>query len=456
MKKEGNILVVDDNKNILESCVQLLKHDFGNIITLSNPNQIPMAMNRDSFDVIMLDMNFRTSINSGNEGLYWLRKILEIDPHTVVIMITAYGSIDLAVEAIKEGAYSFIQKPWEPGRLIATIQSGIKLRNANIELNNLRRIQKTLNYSSSDQGERIIGNSGPLTRCISLITKVAETDANILLTGENGTGKELFAKEIHRLSSRRNRIFVPVDMGSVAASLFESELFGHVKGAFTDAREDRLGRVELASGGTLFLDEIGNLPMILQSKILSTIENRYIIPVGSNNRIDVDIRIISATNMNLRQMVAEGLFREDLLYRLNTVEVEIPPLRDRGEDIVRLTNHFLEKFSKLYKKEGLRITGKAYDAIMSHKWPGNVRELKHSVERAVILAGSGLLKPSDFFSQADQTTGEYLHNVRTLAAMERELIVNALEKNGMNISNAARDLDISRSTLYSKMRKYDL
>ena len=456
MKKEGKILIVDDNRSILDSCVQLLKHDFKEIITLTNPNHVPGTMGDHDFDVILLDMNFAASINTGNEGLFWLRKILDIDPLAIVIMITAYGDIDLAVEAIKDGASFFIQKPWDPGRLIATIQSGIKFRKANLEVNKLKRKQKILNRESIIGGEGIIGNSKAISDCIATINKVAETDANVLLAGENGTGKELFASEIHRRSARKDDIFVAVDMGSLPATLFESELFGHIKGAFTDAKDDRLGRIELASGGTLFLDEIGNLPLILQPKILTTLENRRVTPVGSNSCIDVDIRLISATNMNLRRMVADNLFREDLLYRLNTIEIIIPPLRNRGEDIILLTNYFLEKFSKQYKKEGIRITGKAYEIILAHKWPGNVRELKHSVERAVILADSALLKPIDFLNPGNLEQDRVLSQVRSLAAMERELISKVLTKNGMNISTAARDLDISRSTLYSKMRKYDL
>ncbi|HUS86476.1 MAG TPA: sigma-54 dependent transcriptional regulator [Bacteroidales bacterium] len=456
MKKEGKILIVDDDRRILDSSVQLLKHDFSEIIALPNPIQLPEVLAKNEFDVILLDMNFSATVNTGNEGLFWLGKILEVDPLAIIIMITAYGDIDLAVNAIKEGASFFIQKPWEPEKLIATIKTGIKFRQTNLEVNKLKRKQKYLIKESASGSATILGNSKAISDCLATIQKVSATDANVLLVGENGTGKELLAREIHRQSLRKDEIFVSVDMGSVSATLFESELFGHKKGAFTDAREDRVGRIELASGGTLFLDEIGNLPILLQSKILTCLEQRLVTPVGSNENIEVDIRIISATNMNLRSMVADNFFREDLLYRLNTIEIIIPPLRDRGEDIILLTNCFLERFSKQYQKEGIRITEKAYDRIMTHKWPGNIRELKHSVERAVILADSAMLKPADFFNPGTLEEGKETGPLLSLAVVEKDLIQRALNHHGMNISKAAKVLDISRSTLYSKMKKYDL
>lgn len=456
MKKEGKILVVDDNRSILESCQQLLKHDFERVDTISNPGRIPEKIRGTDYDVILLDMNFSASVSSGNEGLFWLGEILSIDPGAVVIMITAYGDIDLAVRSVKEGAAYFIQKPWEPSRLIATIQSGIKFRKANVELKNLKRRNQLLNSDISATGSEIMGNSPVLSECMEMMTKVAATDANVLLSGENGTGKELFAREIHRLSGRSDEVFISVDMGSVATSLFESELFGHRRGAFTDAKDDRTGRIELADMGTLFLDEIGNLPMSLQAKILTMLERRQIIAVGSNEPMDIDIRLISATNMNLQDMVENKLFREDLLYRLNTIEIRVPPLRDRGEDIALLTDHFLEKYSRHYNKSGIKINSNAYDELMSYHWPGNIRELKHAVERAVILADSPVLKPGDFFNPSSKDTGLNRAAVRPLAEVEKELISAALEKNKMNISRAARDLDITRSTLYSKIKRYGL
>lgn len=456
MKKEGNILVVDDNRSILDSCKQLLKHDFGEIVPISSPNSIPSVIKAREIDVILLDMNFTASVNTGNEGIFWLREILKTDPGAVVIMMTAYGDIDLAVEAIREGAFFFIQKPWEPAKLIATIRSAIRYRKSSLEVKTLKRKQKWVNEQMGSPNNTIVGASKAISDCLSAIHKVAITDANVLLTGENGTGKELFAHEIHRCSSRSDEIFVTVDMGSIPSTLFESELFGHKRGSFTDAKEDRVGRIEMASGGTLFMDEIGNLPLMLQSRILSVIEQRSVMQVGSNSPTDVDIRLIAATNMNLQSMVADNLFREDLLYRLNTIEIDIPPLRDRGDDIILLTNYFLEKFSRQYNKEGLRISAKAYDSILSHSWPGNVRELKHSVERAVIMSERPILLPADFFNYPPQTNSRVETKIQTLASMEKELIGRALANNEMNISRAARSLEISRSTLYSKMKKYGL
>ncbi len=456
MMKEGSVLVVDDNRSILESCRQLLKHDFSEVVTISNPNLLPAKLEEKEFDAILLDMNFTASLNTGNEGFYWLREILSNDSAAVVIMITAYADIDLAVEAIRDGAFSFIQKPWEPAKLIGTIKAGIKLRVANREIGRLNRKQNSINRESGVKVSDIIGSSIALRNCFATIEKIAGTEANILLTGENGTGKELFAREIHRLSLRKSEIFATVDMGSVSPGLFESELFGHKKGAFTDAKDDRTGRVEVASGGSLFMDEIGNLPLILQPKILNVLQTRKLIPVGSNNEVDINIRLISATNMDLPQMVNSGLFREDLLYRINTITIPVPALRDRGNDIIILADSFLEKFSRHYNKTGLRITEKAYKQLMSHSWPGNIRELKHSVERAVILADSTLLKPEDFFNINTFQSAPSDPEKITLADMEHRLIKKALENHKMNISKAARELDITRSTLYSKMRKYDL
>lgn len=456
MKKEGKILVIDDDKRILVSCKQLLKHDFDDVETLNTPDQIPHLLTSRSFDVILLDMNFKASISTGNEGLFWLREILKIDPLAIIIMITAYGDIDLAVEAMREGASYFIQKPWEPAKLIATIQSGVKFRKANIEVRDLKKRQRLINTESLAGSSKILGTSSAMKDCLGIVKKVARTEANILLVGENGTGKELFAQEAHRLSARKEEIFISVDMGSMSSTLFESELFGHMKGSFTDARENRVGRIELAHGGTLFLDEIGNLPMSMQAKILTTLEQRTVTPVGSNNKIDVNIRLISATNMDLRSMVTQNLFREDLLYRLNTIEIHIPPLRERGEDIILLTDYFLHKYCQQYQKHGIKVTGVAYERLMNHSWPGNVRELKHAVERAIILSDSSILQPSDFFNASPTRALEYSREIKPLAVVEKKLISSALETNNMNISKAATALEISRSTLYSKMKKYGL
>lgn len=455
IKKQGKILIVDDNTSILNSLSQLLKHDFDEIKTISNPNLIASLIQANQFDVILLDMNFRASENTGNEGIYWLHEITKIDKDAIVILITAYGDIELAVKAIKEGGTDFITKPWDPNKLIATIQSGLKLRSAKKKVTELKNKQKALNKDLNKAESAFIGNSAIIKDLINTIQKVANTDANILIQGENGTGKELIAREIHRLSKRNNESFVSIDMGSVTPTLFESELFGHEKGAFTDAKELRIGRFELADKGTLFLDEISNLPLILQSKILTVLEQRTISRIGSNNIIPVDIRLISATNKNLTALVNDKLFREDLLYRLNTIEITVPPLRERGEDIIELAEYYVTKFNSQYQKT-LKINHEAYKKLQEYYWPGNVRELKHTVEKAVILCESTILRAEDFFS-SNKTTHEYrLNSVETLADAERLILEKALTKAKGNLSKAAKILDISRSTLYSKMSKYGL
>lgn len=455
-KKEGKILIVDDNTNILNSLKQLLKHDFEEIKTISNPNLIHSIVQKEQFDVILLDMNFKASENTGNEGIYWLREILKIDACAIVILITAYGDIELAVKAIKEGGTNFITKPWDPNKLITTIQSGIKLRNAKKEVKELKGKQKALNKDINKLNNSIIGSSEKIKELLKTVQKVAKTDANILIQGENGTGKELIAREIHRLSGRKNEPFVGVDMGSVAETLFESELFGHAKGAFTDAKESRIGRFELADTGTLFLDEISNLPLILQSKILTVLEQRNVTPLGSNKVTPIDIRLISATNKNLKALVKENLFREDLLYRLNTIEITVPPLRERGDDIIELAEYFVNKYGKQYNKHQLKINSEAYKKLLSHSWPGNIRELKHTVEKAVILSESKILKAPDFFSDDNTIKEQGFSNIETLAEAERLVLENALKKASGNLSKAAKILEISRSTLYSKMSKYGL
>ena len=453
---KGSILIVDDNASILNSLKQLLKYDFDVIRTLSNPNLIHNLIQKEQFDVILLDMNFRASENTGNEGIFWLHEILKIDPNAIVILITAYGDIDLAVKAIKEGAIDFISKPWDPNKLITTLQSGVKLRNAKKEVNELKNKQKALNYDINRPKNSIIGSSEKIKELLKKVQKVAETDANILILGENGTGKELIAREIHRLSKRKNNSFISVDMGSMAETLFESELFGHVKGAYTDAKESRIGRFELANNGTLFLDEIGNLSLILQSKILTILEQRKITPLGSNEEKEIDIRLVSASNKDLLHLVDDNLFREDLLYRLNTIELTIPPLRERGEDIIELAEYFVHKYSKQYQKQILKINSDSYNKLLQHNWPGNVRELKHTVEKAVILCEKNVLSPSDFFSNDNTIKKQVITNIETLAEAERMVLEKALKKAGGNLSQAAKILDISRSTLYSKMSKYGL
>src|ERR1051325_2151923 len=378
----GKILMIDDDEDVLLAAKMLLKKFNYQVIIDKNPNKIPFLLNNDSYDVILLDMNFSKDTTSGKEGFEWLGKIKEKDPQAVVIMITAFGDVEMAVRALKDGATDFILKPWQNEKLIATISTAIKLKKSYNEVDKLRKAKQMLEEQISQPFRDIIGQSSALKDVFSLIDKVAKTDANVLILGENGTGKELVARAIHQKSLRKDNSFVSVDMGAVTETLFESELFGHKKGAFTDAREDRPGRFELANGGTLFLDEIGNLSMNLQSKLLSALQSRQVTKVGANSPVEVDIRLICATNMNLHQMVAEGKFRQDLLYRINTVEINIPPLCERVDDIPMLAGHFLNYYSRKYRKEVLSISTEALTKLKKYPWPGNVRELQHAIERA--------------------------------------------------------------------------
>lgn len=454
-RREGSILVVDDNENILRSLTQLLKFDFESIKTVSNPNLIPTLVRTSSFDVILLDMNFSAGIMTGNEGIYWLNEILAIDPFAIVIMITAYGDIELAVKAIQEGATDFITKPWDPKKLIVTLESGLKLRKSKLEVTKLQKKHDVLKEDLKRQLDPIIGSSLAMRNVMETVKKVAATDANILILGENGTGKELVAREIHRLSLRSKESFVSVDMASLTETLFESEMFGHVKGAFTDAHDERTGRFEIASGGSLFLDEIGNLSMPLQSKLLKSLQDREITRVGSESSIPVDIRLISATNKKLEDMVADNTFRDDLLYRINTIQIHLPGLQERVEDIPVLADYFLRKYEKKYQKAPIVMKGDAYDRLATHSWPGNIRELKHTMEKAVILCDSGTLSSEDFFFGSGETTTSGTESMR-LAVVERKLVEKALEDCRGNLSKAAKILDISRTTLYSKIKKYGL
>lgn len=449
---EAKILVIDDNKSVLSALEILLQFEYSNVTTLSNPNQISSFPNLKDCDIVLLDMNFSAGVNTGNEGLYWLREILKKSPQISVIMMTAYGAVDLAVKALKEGATDFILKPWNNDKLLATVKSAYELRKSKKELVQLRQKESNLKQVINQNKNYIVGNSKALTSVLNLVAKVAKTDVNVLVTGENGTGKELIARELHKLSTRNDEVFIAVDMGSISESLFESELFGHTKGSFTDAKEDRVGKFEAATGGTLFLDEIGNLSLQTQAKLLSAIQNKVIVRVGSNKPISVDIRLLCATNCNLDQMVADGLFREDLLYRINTIRVEVPPLRDRNEDVLVLANFYLNKFANKYAKQGLRINQGAQEKLMSYKWPGNIRELLHTVERAVILSDGTVLKPSDFLLN-NNTTVSIETGPDTLEEMELLMIKKALNRNDGNYSAAAEQLGISRQTLYNKIKK---
>ena len=450
----AKILVVDDNKSVLSALEILLQFEYKSVQSLSNPNQLSSFPGLEDIDIVLLDMNFSAGVNSGNEGLFWLREIKKQSPQTSVIMMTAYGAVDLAVKALKEGASDFVLKPWNNEKLMATVQSAHELRKSRQEVQLLRAKESKLKQMLNPGKNLILGQSRALTAVLNLVAKVAKTGVNVLVTGENGTGKELIARELHRLSPRREEVFIGVDMGSIAENLFESELFGHVKGSFTDAKEDRAGKFEAAHQGTLFLDEIGNLSLPLQAKLLSSIQNRTVVRVGSNKHTAVDIRLICATNCDLEQRVANGLFREDLLYRINTIHIEVPPLREREGDVLLLADFFLKKFAHKYDKPGLKINQQAQEKLMEYPWPGNVRELQHTMERAVILSEGGRLGPQDFLLHAKPMPSPEDGDL-TLEEMEGRMIARALDRTDGNYSAAAQQLGISRQTLYNKLKKMD-
>ena len=449
---DARILVIDDNSSVLSALDILLQFEFSEVKTLTNPNQLSSYKELEKVDIILLDMNFTATINTGNEGLFWLKEIKKKSPDTSVIMMTAFGEVDLAVRALKEGATDFILKPWNNDRLLATLKSAYDLRQSKLQIHQLKKKEVRLKQVINEDNYQIIGESAALKQVLKLVKKVAKTDVNVLITGENGTGKELIAREIHRLSPRKDEVFVSVDLGSLAENLFESELFGHKKGAFTDAKEDRTGKFEAAHQGSLFMDEIGNLSLPTQAKLLTAIQKKSIIRVGSNKPIEVDIRLICATNSKLEQMVEDGLFREDLLYRINTIHVEVPPLREREGDIAILADFFLKRFAKKYDKPGLRLNKMAQDKLTSYPWPGNIREMQHTMERAVILSEEDVLGPDDFLlSSKGKEVGEKA--IRTLQEMEEEMINRALDEHQGNYSAAAEQLGVSRQTLYNKMKR---
>jgi len=450
----ARILVVDDNVQILESLRILLKEEFEAIDVIAKPSRINEMLWRNSYDVLMLDMNFAIGETSGNEGIFWLNEIKKRDPLLPIILITAYGDIELAVRAIQEGATDFITKPWDPEKLLVTLKNAWRLRRSGQEVKKLQGKQKQLAEDLDREYRMIYGTSEAIKKLMDTVDRVAATDANVLILGENGTGKEVIAREIHRRSNRSDQIFVGVDIGSLSESLFESEMFGHVKGAFTDAREDRTGRFEAADEGTLFLDEIGNIPRSIQAKLLQVIQNRELIRVGEQQVIQIDIRLITATNRSLKQMVSEGTFREDLFYRLNTLTIEVPPLRDRGEDVELLGRHYLEQFSRKYNKAGLGLNKKAVQRLREYSWPGNVRELKHTMERAVILCENLSLGPQDLRLYEDQSSS--VSQSFKLDEVEKRTILKVLEKCRGNHSKAAQMLNISRTTLYAKLKKYGI
>lgn len=439
MKKQGRILIVDDNRNILSSLRLLLSDVFESVMTLPSPSAMLSAIDK-GVDAVLLDMNFVAGINNGNEGLYWLHQISARHPDVPVVLFTAYADIELAVSAMKDGAFDFVEKPWDNAKLIATLQRAVASRRGAASL--------------AQQPAMVWGQSAAMRQLQQMVEKVARTDANVLITGENGTGKDVLAHEIHRLSTRHVKTMVSVDMGAITDTLFESELFGHVKGAFTDARTDRKGLIEEASGSTLFLDEIGNLPLHQQAKLLSVVQRRKVQRVGANSSTDVDIRLICATNRDLQQMIAEGLFREDLFYRINTIQLVVPPLRERPDDIPILAGAFLREYAGRYGKTVDGFTDRAISAMVANPWPGNIRQLRHVVEKAVIIADGTVIDIADL--QLPSPPPQHAESQGTIEDMERRMIAEAIEQCHGNLSAVAVKLGISRQTLYNKMKRYDI
>jgi DNA-binding NtrC family response regulator len=454
----GKILVVDDNEDILLAARLFLKQHAALIHTEKDPNLLPTLLKNEAYDIILLDMNYTRDVSSGQEGFTWLDRILQIDPSAVVVLITAYGDVEMAVRAIKAGAVDFIVKPWQNEKLLATLSAAMQLKRSRDEVEHLRLQQQQLNVDLDQPFQGFIGTSPAMKEVFAVIRKVASTEANVLILGENGTGKELVARAIHRQSPRCKGVFMSVDMGTIPDTLFESELFGHMKGAFTDAREDRAGRFELASGGSLFLDEIGNLSLASQAKLLSVLDNRQVTRVGSTRPKPVDIRLICATNKPIKEMTARKEFREDLLYRINTVEINLPPLRERAGDIPLLARHYLDVYTRKYQRAGLSIANSTMAKLERYSWPGNVRELLHAVERAVIMAPEQALQPSDFLlSPQPQHGGEdiTLENFN-LETVEKSLIRKVLAKHNGNVTQAAKELGLTRAALYRRLEKHGL
>lgn len=443
--EKGTILIVDDNKGVLASLELLLETEFSEIKTANNPNRIISILNTSSVDVIILDMNFSAGINNGNEGLYWLKRIREIAPTLPVVMLTAYGDVELAVKALKNEATDFLLKPWDNRTLVRKIKEAF----------GSKKKDKTAAAPTNNRSQMIAGNSLAMQQLMRMVVKVARTDANILITGENGTGKEMLAREIHRLSPRRDRNMLTVDMGAISESLFESELFGHERGSFTDAYDSRPGKFEAASGSTLFMDEIGNLPLTMQAKLLTVLQNRNITRIGSNKVIPIDIRLISATNRNLREMVEAGTFREDLLYRLNTIQLEIPPLRERGDDIHLFIDYFMQRYAAKYERKDLSLHEHALEKLCSYHWPGNIRELQHTIEKAVILCEGDIIRPKDIFVKQSWRP-QLTTIVPNLEEVERQAIETAIRQNDGNLTATAEQLGISRQTLYNKIKRFKL
>ncbi len=452
----GSILIIDDDRDVLETAKMFLKQEFTNVRIEESPEKIPAILKATEYDVILLDMNFKKGVNDGEEGLYWLHQILKTDPEAVVVLITAYGEVDLAVKAMKNGAVDFVLKPWKNQKLLGTILAARQLRQSRKEIRQLKVTQERLIETIEQPYLDFIGESPAILRVQEVIERVASTDANVLILGENGTGKEVVARAIHRKSERKNNVFISVDLGSITETLFESELFGHVKGAFTDAKQDKRGRFEIASGGTIFLDEIGNLSMALQSKLLTVLQQRKIRRVGSNVEVPVDFRLICATNLPLYEMVGEKKFRQDLLYRMNTVEIRVPPLRERVEDIPLLFDYFLQRYATKYKRPGMRAEKSVINKLKKYAWPGNIRELQHAIERAVILNEGKVIQSAELLISNGNVMPKKDGQSLTLDDMEKQFIQQSLQEHEGNVTSTARTLGMTRTALYRRMKKHGL
>ncbi len=460
-RSPGHILIVDDSLDIQTAGRLLLKQHFASVSTISDPEDIPGLIAENPVDVILLDMNYAIGEQSGREGFLWLNKILEIDPDAVVILITAYGSVDAAVNAMKQGATDFIIKPWQNEKLVATVHSALRLRESRRETQQLKSQNRELTSQLTKPQQKILGQSRAVREVLSIVNRAAPTEANVLILGENGTGKELIARELHAQSHRKDEIFMAVDLGAVSESLFESELFGHKKGAFTDARQDRIGRFQAAHGGTLFLDEIGNIPLHMQAKLLTALEQREVTPVGANAPVAIDVRVISATNLAAAKLRDEAIFRQDLLYRLNTVEIPLPPLRERAEDIPLLVRAFISVYCKKYNRAEKEISPATLSEITAYAWPGNIRALRHAVERAVILSDEDQIMAKDFnlsepAAMPALTASEPVLDTLNLDSLEKRAVESALRRHQGNVSRAAHQLGITRAALYRRMEKHGL
>ncbi len=456
-QQKANILVVDDDQGVLYTARMILKQHFEHVQTESNPASAFETFIKKNYDVVLLDMNFQQGATDGKEGLILMKKMFKEKPDVHIITNTAYGDIDLAVSAMKEGARDFIVKPWQKEKLLATVQNAVDLRHSQKELSTVKSRESFLAKDIAGASGRLLWKDKAMQQVNEIISKLAQTTANVLILGENGTGKELVARAIHEQSERANCPFIKVDVGAIPETLFESELFGHERGAFTDAKEAKAGRFEIANSGTLFLDEIGNLPLNMQAKLLTAIQNRQIHRIGASIPIDLDIRIIAATNKDLYQLVHDQDFRQDLLYRINTVEIHVPPLRNRPRDIPYLINYFLRQFSSKYEKRGLGIDENEIEKLIDYPWPGNVRELIHAVERAVILSDQQMLKAENLIINNSNRLKSFSNNDNfNIASVEQSAIIHALDKTKGNLTKAAEQLGIGRTTLYRKMKKYKL